>query len=157
MNDRQRVEALFFPLVFKSILESGATRDENFDACRGYLDAAIAEIIGRLDDRRRAQIMRRTVRLHDAAMGVDRDGGVRVDKAALVAFYALRRVLECGYLELEDGSGLAGAITSIVDAFDDAFSETRLDASARKQAAKMLGHLQREGYFAGVTFERDAE
>lgn len=156
MNDRQRVEALFFPLVFKSVLESGAERDEGFEACRRNLDAAIIEIIGKLDDRRKVQIMRRTVRVLDAAMQVNREGGLRLDKGALQAFYVLRAVLDSGYLELEAGSGLAVAIMAIVDAFEDAFAEARLDASARKQAAKMLAFLQREGFFVGVEMRREA-
>jgi hypothetical protein len=156
INDRQRTEALFFPLVFKSILESAGRRDAGYDLCIKALDAAAAEILRREDLPKRAQIMRRVLRLHDTATEVNRKGGVSVLKTGMVTYYVLQAVLRDGFLELVEGSDLAVAISKIIEAFADAFEETRLDASAQKQAARMLGILQREGYFYGVAIERAA-
>ena len=156
LNDRQRVELLLFPLLLKSILESGARRDAHYEACGQILDGAMIEIIGRLDERRRVQIMRRTVRVHDDITDVARKGGVRVDKAALTVFYALQKLLDAGALELDEGSDLSEAIHAIIHAFADAFEEARLDASARKHAVRMIERLQALGYFSGCAFEREA-
>jgi hypothetical protein len=156
MNDRQRVEALFFPMLFKSILESGGKRDEGFQQCVTAIDAASAEILRPLDLKRRASIMRRTYRTHDGAMQPDREGGVTVEKTTLVGYHLLQAVLASGFLELEEGAPLAAAISAIVNAFADSFNEHRLDASARKQAAKMLRQLQDGGFFEGVEMQREA-
>lgn len=156
MNDRQRVEALFFPLLFKSILESGAKRDGDYEACRQALDSAMIEVLARLDDKRKASIMRRLYRTVDGVAQPDRKGGVTVEKTALTGYYLIQTVLESGYLELTDGSLLATAILAIVDAFRESFDEKPLDASARKQAGKMLRDLQERGLFQGVEIVREA-
>lgn len=156
LNDRQRVELLLFPLLLKSILESGARRDAHYETCAQILDGAMIEIIGRLDDQRRKQIMRRTVRVHDDITDVTRKGGARVDKVALTVFYAMQKLLDAGALELDEGSDLSEAIHAIIHAFADAFEEARLDASARKHAAKMIERLQALGYFQPAPVERNA-
>lgn len=156
LNDRQSVESLFFTLAFKSALESAGRRDDGYDACIRALDAAAAEVLKPHDMSKRAKLVRRVLRLHDAVFEPTRKGGVRVDKIALEAYYMLQPVLEAGYLELVEGSPLAVAIGAILDAFADAFAEDRLDASARKQAAKAMAKLQADGMFVGVTMERIA-
>lgn len=156
LNDRQRVELLLFPLLLKSILESGARRDKYFEKCAQILDGAMIAIIGRLDERRRAQIMRRTVRVHDEITDVARNGGVRVDKIALTVFYVLQTILDAGALELDEGSDLSEAVHAIIHAFSDAFEEARLDASARKHARKMLSQLHSEGYFESARLRIEA-
>lgn len=156
MNDRQRIEALFFPLLFKSLLESAAKRDDGFYACKSALDAAMIDILKREDDRRKAQLMRRAIRAVDGFAKPERKGGVRADKIALQAYHLLQAVLVNGYLELDDGSMLAIAITAVLDAFADAFNEAKLDASARKHAAKALAELQSAGLFAGVEMRNAA-
>jgi hypothetical protein len=155
MNDRQRVEALFFPLVMKSILESAGQRDAGYDACIRALDAAAATILRREDQKRRASLMRRVMRLHDTATDPNRKDGVSVLKIGMTIYYVLQAVLGSGYLELEEGSDLARAISAIIENFDDAFGEKKLDASAHKQARKMLATLHREGYFQGVSFQME--
>jgi hypothetical protein len=156
MTDRQRIEQLFFPLVFKSILESAGQRDAGYDACIRALDAAAATILRREDQKRRAALMRRVMRLHDTATEPDRKGGVSILKIGMTIYYVLQAVLRSGYLELEEGSDLARAISAIIENFDDAFGEKKLDASAQKQARRMMEVLNREGYFHGVEFQREA-
>lgn len=154
MNDRQRVELMLFPLLFKSVLETAAKRDAGYEACRQALDTAMIEATNGLLDCKRAAIGRRAVRVHDAITEPDRKGGVRADKIALCGFYLVNTILDSGYLELEEGSPLAVAINAIVEAFGEAFAETALDASAQKHARKMLARLRSYGYFEGVEFER---
>lgn len=150
LTDARATEALFFPMVFKSILEAGGKRDEGYEACLRAIDAAAAEILRHHDMKRRGALFRRVTRLCDQVFEPGRKGGVRVDKVALEAYYLLQATLETGYLELEEGSALAVAIGAILDAFAEAFAEERLNASARKHASKALEGLQREGYFSGV-------
>ncbi|MCC3246729.1 hypothetical protein LG047_15620 [Methylocystis sp. WRRC1] len=158
MNDRQRTEALFFPTMLLNIIDCGVTDQEaeDFKRCRAYLIEANEETLRGCDDKRRRQLMRRVVRLHDALTEEYREHEARVDKVGLMVVYVLQAVLAADYLVLEEGSRLSVAIGAIIEGLGDAFSESRLDASARKHAAKMLAQLQREGYFAGVIFEREA-
>jgi hypothetical protein len=156
MTDRQRVEALFFPLLFKSIIKSSSeTTDGNAKAVE-YLDEGMQEVLRIADDRKRAAIWRRVLRVHDAVLDPDRKGGIKLEKAGLIGFYLLQAVLSAGYLELEEGSRVAVAIGAVIEALGAAFLESRLDASAKKQARKMLEQLRGQGYFDGVTFEMEA-
>jgi hypothetical protein len=156
VNDRQRVEALFFPLLFKSVVTSSGEATEGNAQCVAYLDEAMREVMRDLDDRRKASIWRRVVRVHDAVMEPGRKGGLGVEKAGMIGFYLLNAVLASGYLELEEGSRVAVAVNAVVEALGDAFSQQALDASARKQAAKMLRQLQDGGFFEGVEMQREA-
>lgn len=153
MNDRQRVERMFFPTMFLNVLESGVNedkRDDEFHRCVRYLVAANEDTLKGLDDKRKDQLRRRVVRLHDNLTESARKAGARVDKTAMVTLYVLQAVLEDGFLVLDEGSPLSAAIIAIQTAIADAFGEPKLDASARKQARQMLSHLQDEGYFDGV-------
>lgn len=90
--------------------------------------------------------MRRAIRLHNDITTPFR-GKVGADKVGLVALYTLQRVLDADYLILEEGSGLSEALSAIVRGLEHAFAEPALDASAQKQAAKMLHNLQSRGYY----------
>ncbi|MCX7898506.1 MAG: hypothetical protein N2444_00185 [Methylocystis sp.] len=151
MTDRQRVEALFFPVIFRSIIKSSEVQTDGNAKCLAYIEEGIREVLDRVDDRKKAALWRRVIRAHDAALDPEREGGVTIEKAGMIGFYMLSAILEDGYLELEAGSKMAVAIEAILEALAPGFSEARLDASARKQAAKTLRLLQREGYFEGVT------
>lgn len=158
MNDRQRVEALIFTTIFLNVLDCGVDDPNSDEArkCRAYLVEAREEVLRGMDERRRAAILRRTTRLHDAVMDPHRKEGMRVDKAGMIAYYALQAVLESGYLELCEGTKLAVALNAIVEGLADGFAEDRLDSSAQKQAMKMLRHMQMDGYFDGVEFRKES-
>jgi len=105
------------------------------------------------DERRYANLMRRAIRLHNQVTAGYRKERVRVEKMGLIALYSLQMVLDADYLVLEEGSDLSEAINAIMRGLTDAFSEEKLDASAQKQAAKLLSHLQELGYFYGIKRE----
>lgn len=155
MNDRQRAEAIFFPIFFQQVLRCGVNDkgSEDYRACMLQLQQAIDAALKGCDERRYANLMRRAIRAHNEVTEVYRRENVRVEKMGLMALYCLQAVLDADYLVLEEGSDLAEAINAIVRGLADAFSEEKLDASAQKQAAKMLGHLQQLGYFYGVRRE----
>lgn len=157
MNDRQRVEALIFPTFFLQVIRCGVReKDADYERCKGYLAEALEEALRGCDDKRRAQILRRTARLHDALTEEYRRAGQQVDKIGLTVLYTLQAVLDADYLVLEEGSRLAAAIDAIVQALGEALDEPKLVASARKQAARMLAHMQRLGVFEGVANDRRA-
>lgn len=159
LTDRKRTEAALFPVWLVNILNSGVNedkRDEDYHRCQDILAGAVDEAFRGLEDRKRAALLRRVARVHNAITEDYRRNKVSVDKIGLICLYALQAILESGYLELDEGSPLSSALTAIIGALSDAFAEARLDASARKHAGKLLVHLQREGYFDGVSIRREA-
>jgi hypothetical protein len=157
LTDRKRIEILLWPLFFGNIIECGVNdKDEEYHRCQSYLDKACSEALKGCDDKRKASLRRRAARVHNWITEDYRKNNVAVDKIGLVAFYTMNAILKNGYLELEEGTELAVALDAIVVALNHAFAEERLDASARKHAAKMLNLLQSMDYFPGVVFKKDA-
>lgn len=158
MNDRQRTEALLFPVWLLNILHCGVNdkSTDDYKRCTEILGAATEEALKGCDERKRAALLRRVARVHNAITEDYRRNDVHVDKIGLIALYTLQAILEADYLVLEEGSPLSTAINAIIEALADAFTEQRLDASARKHAGKLLCQLQDEGYFWGVASQRGA-
>ena len=158
MNDRQRIEALLFPVWLLNIIHCGVNdkSTDDYKRCVEILGTATEEALKGCDDRKRAALLRRVARVHNAGTDDYRRNNVHVDKIGLIALYTLQAILEADYLVLEEGTPLAAAITAIIDSLSDAFAEPRLDASARKHASKLLGQLQDEGYFWGITTRKGA-
>lgn len=155
MNDRQRTEAILFPVFLLNILACGVNDQSTpeFNACRAQLHQAIEEALRGCDDKRKSSLLRRAARVHNEITEPYRKEKIRVEKMALMALYCLKAVLDADYLVLVEGSDLAAAIDAVVNGLEHAFKEEKLDASAQKQAAKMLSHLQQLGYFYGVRRE----
>lgn len=155
MNDRQRAEAIFFPIFFQQVLRCGVNDkgSDEYRACFLQLQQAIDLVLKGCDERRYGNLMRRAIRVHNEVTEPYRREKVRVEKMGLMALYCLQMVLDADYLVLVEGSDLSEAINAIVRGLSDAFKEEKLDASAQKQAAKLLNHLQQLGYFYGVRRE----
>lgn len=155
MNDRQRVEAIFFPVFFQQVLRCGVNDkgSDDYRACMLQLQQAIDAALVGCDEKRVGNLMRRVIRVHNDVTEPYRRENVRVEKMGLMALYCLQMVLDADYLVLEEGSDLAEAINAIMRGLADAFKEEKLDASAQKQAGRMLSHLQQLGYFDGVRRE----
>lgn len=157
MNDRQRTEAVFFPLWMMNLMFTGAANreEEDYKVVWVYLDNACAEVLRGCDAKKMAYIMRRATRLHDRIMADYIKGGARSDKVGLIMAYILQAVVDAEYLVVYEGSDLAIAIDAIFAGLEKARGMEKMDASARKQAVKTLRALQTEGYFEGVTLKGD--
>lgn len=158
MNDRQRTEAVFFPLWMMNVMHTGAANreEEDFKVVWGYLNNAVAEVLRGCDAKKTAYIIRRATRLHDRVMADFIKGSTRSDKVGLIMAYVLQAALECDYLVLDEGSELAEAANAILFGLREAKAKQKVDASARKQAARTLQALKDEGYFLGVDMPVDA-
>lgn len=159
LTDRQRTEAIFFPLTMMNIMECGAQNkeEEDFKVVRQYLLDACDEVLRGCDDRKSIYIIRRATRMHDRAMRDMIKGDTRTDKAGLVVMLILQAALESDYLVLHEGSQLSIAVNAILAGLQEAMSQERLLASARKQAVKVLRSIQDEGYFGGVTISENRD
>lgn len=157
MTDRQRTEAVFFPLWMMNLMFTGASNheEEDFKVVWGYLDKACEEVLRGCEEKKMAYIMRRATKLHDRVMADFIKSGARSDKVGLIMAYILQAVTDADYLVVDEGSDLSIAIDAIFAGLEHAKNQKRMDASARKQAVKTLRVLQVEGYFDGVTLSED--
>lgn len=157
-TDLRRTELLLFPVWLLNIIRCGVNDKDTDDyrRCQEILVTSINEALKGCDERKAGALLRRAARVHNKITEQYRRNDVHVDKIGLICLYALQAVLESDHLVLEEGSPLSAAINAIVDALADAFAEPKLDASARKQAVKLITMLQREGYFDGVSVLMEA-
>jgi len=71
----------------------------------------------------------------------------RADKVATAIYYFLKDLTDTGYLELWEGSPVADAAEMYLPMIEHVFDQEKLDASAQKQAKRILKKLQDKGYF----------
>jgi hypothetical protein len=106
-------------------------------ACLEPLDGLpppIKAIVGKTIDRAHGQVMAE----YDQQ---------RADKVSAAIFYFLKDLTDSGYLELWEGSPVAEAAAIYTPMVEHVFGEERLDASAQKQAKRILTRLQERGYY----------
>lgn len=71
----------------------------------------------------------------------------RADKVAAAIYYFLKELTDTGYLELWEGSPVAEAAALYLPMIEHVFEEVKLDASAQKQARRIIQKLQEKGYY----------
>lgn len=71
----------------------------------------------------------------------------RADKLATSIYYFLKNLIDSEYLELWEGSPVADAAALYLPMIEHVFDEAKLDASAQKQAHKILRNFQERGYY----------
>jgi hypothetical protein len=154
LSDRQRVEALLIPQMMWGIVKAGVDdfEAESFKRCLSHLVHAMAEPVEGLDANEKRKIIMRTGRAHLEITEPYRNNGTRVEKVALMVFFLLKSITDCEYMLIGEGSHMEDALDVFLPVIEPSAGEAPLYASACKHAAKMLDHLQRLGYFAGVPF-----
>jgi hypothetical protein len=109
------------------------------------LATACKEPLDDLPPKKRRQLSARITR-ESVACSRDLDQQPAV-KVALTFYHFTKALLEEGVLELWEGSAMGEAMDLLFPCFEHGFSEAALDASAQKQARRVLGHLQRGGFY----------
>jgi hypothetical protein len=71
----------------------------------------------------------------------------RADKLATSIYYFLKNLIDSEYLELWEDSPVAQAAAIYLPMIEHVFDETKLDASAQKQADKILRRFHDRGYY----------
>lgn len=94
----------------------------------------VAMVLGKTIDRLHCQVMAE----YDQT---------RADKVAAAIYYFLKDLTDSGYLELWEGSAMAEAAAIYMPMIEHIFDEEKLDASAQKQAKRILKSLQEKGYY----------
>lgn len=116
---------------------------------RKLLATASIEPLQNLNQQSRLVLSRQIDRVHAQVMKeYDQH---RADKVATAVYYFLKELTDTGYLELWEGSPVAEAAAIYLPMIEHVFEETRLDASAQKQARRIIQKLQERGYYQGAT------
>ena len=152
LNDRQRVEinlpTHMMLAAFIAGVEDQST--DEFKAVRDELIQAAEDCLSDLQEKKAVSLLRRTTRLLDDITKPHIAEGVEVSKVALITFHFMRFIIEDGYLQYAEDSAFARSIEKFMEALEHKAQEPKVNASAIKQAKKMLIHCQREGYYGAV-------
>ena len=154
LNDRQRVELHLIPMLLLGMVIAGLNDPDHPDAkeCqRLLLDAAEAPFAG-LGEPLRSKLIRRGHRAHEEVTEPYRQKDSRVDKVGLILYWLLKSITDCEYVVIGEDSSLQKALDIVWPALEHSAKVDPLMASAKKQGKKLLVHLQRLGYYAGVAY-----
>lgn len=159
VSDRQRVESLLLSQMMWAIIEAGAGNREGdeFKQCQKLLVAAMGEPLVGLGERERMKLCRRAGRAHLEVTEPYRTEGARCDKIALIVYFLIKSVTDCDYMVVGEGSNVQRALDFYIPAIEHMVEEPALYRSSKKHSRKVLAHLQRLGYFAGVPFADEDE
>lgn len=152
LNDRQRVEINLPTHMMLAAFIAGVedqTTDE-FKAVRADLIQAAEDCLSDLQEKKALNLLRRTTRLLDMLTAPHIAEGVEVSKVALITFHFMRFIIEDSYLQYAEDSAFARSIEKFMEALEHKAQEPKVNASAIKQATKMLRRCQDEGYYRSV-------
>jgi len=148
-TDRQVVEATLPSSLFWSVMVHGVADPDAGDNPKVIclLDQATEEAVANLTPEHRSKILRRASRLYQVALEDFQKQGIEAGKFGLIVFYLFDALRNAGLFELVDGSPLDQALEVLLPAVAEWTAVPAVDASAQKQARRLLKLLQDEGYF----------
>lgn len=158
-TDRQRVELMLPAHMMLGVFLNGVDEKDEPAAVtlKAKLVAASIMPVADVMEPARSKLIRRAARAyHEITDGYTKEGAT-VGKMGLISFHLLRVLLDCEYLVMPGGSPMSDAMDEMLPLLDEAYQEEALDRSARKQARRVLGHLQRLGYYPGVAWPAEME
>jgi hypothetical protein len=153
-SDRQIIQDLLPVRLFAVVIAEGIDKPDGDDAQQllAWLRQAQEEVIAALPPRKADALLRRVRRAVDVAKEPFVEANAAVAKFGLCVFYLLDCLRSGGAFGVVDGSAFDLATSAILSP-DGTVTELanieKVDASAKKQARKMLADLQAEGYFRG--------
>lgn len=159
LTDRQRVEIAiparmafeiaacdcFAPNPAVAPDEAQAEMERNVARLKELLVTACLEPITDLPEATGIKVARRVERVADKITAPY--ANQPAIKFAMVLFYFLQDLLDRDVLVLWEGSAFGAAMQLLVPMFEHGFSIEKQDASAQRQARRLLEQLQREGYY----------
>ena len=162
LTDRQRIELGLPCWMWNGLVHATSWRpdpelpeteakeqlERNVPQLKELLNAACDEAIEGLPDRKRRQLNNRITRVAMAgSIGLDQQDAVKI---SLSLYYFTQALLDSEVLVLWEGSSMGQAMDMLFPAYARGFAEPRVNASAHKQARKVLQSLQAAGFYQGV-------
>jgi hypothetical protein len=118
---------------------------ENLEKMRAYLKDACLEPLNGLPIKIKRTLAKSIDKTHSDVMSEYNEQ--RADKVATAIYYFLKELTDTGYLELWEGSLVAEAAALYMPMIEHVFDEEKLDASAKKQAFRILDKFQKKGLY----------
>ncbi|WP_018261344.1 hypothetical protein [Methylobacterium sp. WSM2598] len=159
LTDRARVELAIPTHLLVSLVHSDGfvvASDEGEDPAlarqalgklRAILADSLGAVVADLPKPARLKILRRSARAAlEAVRSIDSQAGL---KLAMVLYYFVADLIDAGHLDLAEGSPVHEALDLFVLLCREGWGESRLDASAQKQARHLLAALQKAGWYGG--------
>jgi hypothetical protein len=152
LNDRQRVEINLPTHMMLAAFIAGVEdqTSEEFKAVKADLIEASEDCLRDMQERKAISLLRRTTRLLDELTREHIKEGAEVAKVALITFHFMRFIIEDNYLQYTEDSAFARSIEKFMEALEHKAQEPKVNASAIKQAKKMLKACQQQGYYRDV-------
>ena len=157
-SDREIVQDLVPIMLFYSVVWYGHQDKDGADGKQllAWLKEAEKQVVTSVVPKKLGGIMRRALRVHEEVIAPFVEARAAVAKYGLVVFYVLDRLRQNGLFQVVDGSAFDQAISALLHE-DGTLVEfaniSKIDASAQKQARKVLAVLQANGLFAGAVWE----
>ena len=157
LSDRQRVEISLPPQVMMGVLFAGVERhDADFERAVALLKTAAREPLEDLPERHSRKILERTRRVHNDILGPYHGEGQDVAKFGLITFYWIQAMVESGYFVFAEGSAIDEAMALFIRAIEHRAQVPAIDASAQKQARKLIRSLHALGYYRALEVPANA-
>ena len=152
LSDRQRVEINLPTHMILAAFIAGVEdqQSEDFKIAKADLIEASEDFLRDVDEKKALNLLRRTTRLLDTLTKEHVKEGAEVAKVALITFHFMRFIIEDNYLQYVEGCAFDRSIQRFMEALQEKAEEPKVNASAIKQAKKMLRQCQNEGYYRGV-------
>ena len=140
------------PMMLLGVLLVGVN-DPDLPAAKAAKEHLIAASESAIDDLQKAarkKIIARAHRAHLEVMAPYEKAGHRVDKIGLTVFFLLQAITDCDYMLIGADTPMQKGVDLMLAALEPAAEITPMLESAKKQARKVLDHLQRLGYYVDV-------
>jgi len=159
ISDTQRIELALPPFLALSVLISGAADPKEpgvVEAKRLFWEAHDEALAG-LDLKKRHSLMRRLERSRNEIMADYEAAEIRVCKFGLIVYHILKILTDSDYLVVPPDSAMGKGLDLLLPALEEEAAIGAVDASAQKQARKVLEKLNAIGLYAGVLARQAAE
>ena len=159
-SDTQIVEELLPPQLMMTILTRGVhpdEQDDDFHEIQNLLIASGSYTLRGTTRQQREKLVARAGRVYAKLADEYAQTGSLVGKFGLVCFYFFDQMIDEGIFVLPDDHVFRIAMEKLTPHFAQYAEIEKVDTSAQKQAARMLGSLQAQGYYAKVRFKFSQE
>jgi len=158
ISDSQRIELALPPFLALSVLISGAAdpNEPGVVEAKQLFWTAHFEPFDGLDQKKRHALMRRCERTRDEIMREYEQAETRVCKFGLIVYHVLKILTDSDYLVLPPESAMSRGLDLLLPALEEEAAIGAVDASAHKQARKVIEKLNRLGFYHGVLDARHA-
>lgn len=154
MSDRHRVEIclpaqMMLAAILAGVPEAQQKKQDFLDLKKDLIDLSWEAVID-LPPKQQHKLLQRVLKLHSDLNKEFMSDKEDIPKIALIEFHCIKFIIEDEYLQYTEGSLFDTSIQTFMASIEHHAQKEKVNASAIKQARKMLKFLQDQGYYPGV-------